>query len=424
MKTERIANLADTPDAFLNTDDMLGIIEDALAPFSRTRRVLLIHPDYTRTDCTPTLVPVLHGLLRKKGLEALDTLNSAGTHRKMTAAETLARIGLSAQTPGLGRLLDHEFDNPDQLTNVGELPGAFISEQTNGGLKESIALSANGRLYDGYDLVVRATATKPHEAAGFAGGAKILVPGVVDGNVTSTFHFAAALVGLPNILGQEDNPARRIIDRAAGMIIDRLGATPILLLNMVCADTHGGGIGLKALFAGIGIDGFKRAFANAVAASKRLHFIALDAPVKRVVQAMPTVYDEVWTAGKGSYYVQSPGVLAPDAEVIIFAPHIHAFHSNARLDAAIRQIGYHGRAYVLDFLRRNPGFDLNIASHVINVRGVNEDFRVTLATGLSATDCIAVGLGYRDPATLKREDFDQPGDLWIPHGGLWTYVRR
>jgi nickel-dependent lactate racemase len=408
----------------LTQAEIQDIVESALQPLLRTARVLVIHPDYSRTDCTDKIARAALESLRSRGLRTLDAFNSAGTHRKMTREETLAKLGFSDATPCLGTLFSHEYDDAAQLTEVGELPADFIAAETAGGINQSIPVTANSNIFTGYDLVICIAATKPHEAAGFAGGTKLLVPGIVGGDVTASFHWAAAMVGLPNILGQADNPARRIIDRAAGMIMERLGDTPILLLNMVCGEDEQGGMAIRGLFAGFGMEGFKEAFARSVELSKELHFIKVPLPLTRVVQRMHSVYDEIWTAGKGSYYLQIPGVLAPDAEVTIFAPHIHAFHSNASMDAAIREIGYHGREYVLDFLTRNPGFNLNIASHVMNVRGVNEDFRVTLATGISEAECEAAGLGYLDPASVRREDFEGSQQLWVDHGGLWTYVRE
>ncbi len=426
MKLEEmnLSSLSAPPQGFLTQAEVRGIVESALQPLPRTARVLVIHPDYSRTDCTHQIACAAHEVLLSRGLRTLDAFNSAGTHRRMTRAETLAKLGFSDNTACLGALFSHEYDDAAQLTQVGELPAAYMTAETAGGINQPIPVTANSNIFTGYDLVICIAATKPHEAAGFAGGTKLLVPGIVGGDVTASFHWAAALAGLPNILGQADNPARRIIDCAAGMIMDRLGDTPILLFNMVCAEDAAGGMAIRGLFHGIGLEGFKAAFARSVELSKELHFIKVSKPLARVVQRMHNVYDEIWTAGKGSYYLQIPGVLEPDAEVIIFAPHIHAFHSNAAMDSAIRQVGYHGRDYVLDFLTRNPGFNLNIASHVMNVRGINEDFRVTLATGISQADCQAVGLGYLDPASIRREDFQGSRELWVDHGGLWTYVRE
>src|SRR5207245_725707 len=107
-------------------------------------------------------------------------------------------------------------------------------------------------------------------------------------------------------------------------------------------------------------------------------------------------------------------------------------HSKPTLDAAIRAIGYHGRDWVVDYLSRHPGFDRNVAAHVINVRGLGElvagqerfGLRVTLASGISEADCRAVGLCYRHPDSVRREDFSGPHRLWIEEGGQWLYARR
>jgi nickel-dependent lactate racemase len=125
-------------------------------------------------------------------------------------------------------------------------------------------------------------------------------------------------------------------------------------------------------------------------------------------------------------------VIAPGGEIILYAPHIHAFHSKPDLDAAIQAIGYHGRERVRDYCERHPEFNKNVAAHVINVRGLGRlvaereefDFEVTLATAIPEADCRAVGLGYRNPATIRRDDFTGDDVLWIPDGGQWLYARR
>ena len=70
----------------LSPDDLRQTLADALAG-TRSRRVLLIHPDYSRNDYCPLLVPLLYDRLRAGGLERLDTLNAGGTHRAMRADE-------------------------------------------------------------------------------------------------------------------------------------------------------------------------------------------------------------------------------------------------------------------------------------------------------------------------------------------------
>ena len=73
----------------------------------------------------------------------------------------------------------------------------------------------------------------------------------------------------------------------------------------------------------------------------------------------------------------------------------------------------------------------NAAAHVINVAGPGifnpttgkekMAFKVTLATAIPSEICEKVGLGYRDPATIKKSDFTGPGKLWIEEGGKYLY---
>jgi Uncharacterized conserved protein len=101
------------------------------------------------------------------------------------------------------------------------------------------------------------------------------------------------------------------------------------------------------------------------------------------------------------------------------------------MNLALKQIGYHCKDYVKKYLESNPDFSKNIAAHVINVRGTGSfdvnsgkeefDFKVTLATGISKEICELVGLGYRNPDSICREDFIRPGKLWIENGGKYLY---
>src|SRR5262249_16511525 len=207
---------------------------------------------------------------------------------------------------------------------------------------------------------------------------------------------------------------------------------PATSLNMVYTEDERHQAVPHGLFAGVGPAGFAKALAQAAELSSRLHVCYLDAPLEVAVQRIPHLYDEVWTAGKGSYKLQRPGVMAQGGEIILYAPHVEAFHSKPALDAAIRAIGYHGRDWVMAYLRSHPDFDRNVAAHVINVRGLGElvggqerfGFRVTMASAVSEADCRAVGLGYRHPESVRREDFTEPGKLWIEEGGQWLYARR
>jgi len=418
--------LCGSPEGARTEDELRPVVTRTLDQFSGVRKVLLVHNDYLRHDPTPLIAPIIYECLRRQGLERLDTLNAPGTHCEMSLAQLNAKIGMCPGThPRLGNRYNHDYGCADRLTNVGVLSEEFIGKQTQGHFRRSVPVTVNSHLFDGYDLIVALSATKDHEGTGKSGGTKIIIPGIAGREIIGSFHWATVLVGIPNIIGKVENPGRAVLDEAVKLVFSRLGGTPIVSFNMVSTD-RGGQVDCKGLFTGVGFEGFRSALHGASALSDQVHVIYLDQEVHTAVQCISAdSYDEIWTAGKGSYYLQKPGVLARGAEIIIFAPHITCFHSNAEMDEAIRKIGYHGRDEVVQFCAEHTDFDLNVASHSINVRGIDPSaFKVTLATGISEADCQAVGLGYRDPETIREQDFQGPGQIWIPNGGVDLYARR
>ena len=407
-------------------------VTGAIGELSGLRKVLVIHPDYSRNDYTHLLVPLLYQALLSQGLEQIDFLNAGGTHRAMTREELTKKLGLTPDMIKVGGVYNHDFDNPESLQHVVDISADFVAEKTKGHLRVPLPVTVNRMLTDGYDCVIAISGTVPHEAIGFSGGTKIFFPGISGPEVIALLHWAAVLIGVPEIIGCAVNAARDVVDEGTSHIFALLGDTPILSLNMVYTEDKAHNAVPRGLFIGEGFTGFRQAHARAVALSSQLHIIYIDEPKDFVVQQLPTMYDEVWTAGKGSYKLQKPGVLAPGGEIILFAPHIDCFHSNPKMEAYILELGYHGRDYVVDYCRRNPKFDKNAASHSINVRGIGSfidgiesfPFTVTLATQIPPEVCKAVGLGYRDPKTINEQDFTGPGKLWIHEGGQWLYSRR
>lgn len=419
--------------ALLTRDDLRTIVAGAVGSLPLVRKVLLIHPDYSRHDFCSDLVPLIYDELCARGLETLDTLNAPGTHRPMSEAEIERKLGVSRSThPKLGSLYNHEFDNPSALMEAGEIPADFVATQTQGHLNVPLKVTVNRQITAGYDAILAVSGTVPHEAIGYSGGTKLFFPGISGPEVIGLLHWAAVLIGIPRIIGTLDNAARDVVNYGAGMIFSLIKNTPVVSFDMVYSEDERHNVVPRGLFTAAGLEGFRGALERAADLSSRLHILYVDHEVNVAVQQIPEMYDEIWTAGKGSYKLQRPGVIAPGGEVILFAPHIHCFHSNPTMDAEIRAIGYHGRDHVVEYCLQNPEFSKNVASHVINVRGQGEriggvekfPFQVTLATRISEADCRAVGLGYRDPATLRRDDFEGPGKMWIAEGGQWLYSRR
>jgi nickel-dependent lactate racemase len=411
----------------LTEEQLKEIVRESLKGFSSVKKVLLIHPDYTRTDFTEKIVPLIYQELKNKGITQIDSLNAGGTHREMTEIEIREKLGLSSQI-NFNHFYNHEYNDPQQLITVGEISAAFVAEKTEGGLSQSIPIVVNKLVVADYDLIITLGGTLPHEAAGYAGGLKVFFPGISGPGVIDLLHWAAVLIGIPQIIGTVDNPAREVINEGSSYIFDKIKAPTIF--NMVFEEGEKEVIP-KGIYTGMGYEGFIETYQKAAKASSRLHIIYIDQALKFAVQVIDKSYDEIWTAGKGSYKLQSPGVMALGGEIIIYAPHINCFHSRPEMDFALRQIGYHCKDYVKKYLESNPEFSKNIAAHVINVRGAGSfdvnsgkeefNFKVTLATGISQEICESVGLSYRNPDSIRREDFIGPGKLWIENGGKYLY---
>jgi len=412
----------------LTEEQLKEIVKESLKDFSSVKKVLLIHPDYTRTDFSDKLVPLIYHELKSKGMEKIDSLNAGGTHRAMAGEEIRSKLGLFSQI-NFDNYYNHECINPQKLVTVGEIPASFVAEKTQGELSQSIPVVINKLIVEDYDLIITLSGTVPHEAAGYAGGLKVFFPGISGPGVIDLFHWVAVLVGIPHIIGTVDNSAREVINKGSSYVFNKI-KVPVLLFNMIFEEKEHQVIP-KGLYIGVGFDGFIKAYKQAAKASSQLHVVYIDKPLECAVQVIDKSYDEIWTAGKGSYKLQSPGVMAPGGEIIIYAPHINCFHSRPEMDFALRQIGYHYKDYVKKYLKSNPKFSKNIAAHVINVRGAGSfdvnsgkeefNFKVTLATGISKDICESVGLGYRNPDSIRKEDFIGQGKLWIENGGKYLY---
>lgn len=153
--------------------------------------------DLTRATPTNVLLPTLIELLRAAGArkEDIKIVIALGTHRKMTEEEIKEKYG--PQIVEEYRIVNHAYDDESELKYVGKIADdipVWINKEY---------LSADIRIVTG-NLI-------PHFNAGWAGGAKILLPGLAGEETVGRMHVHSAST-TPNGLGMEDNPTRLLID--------------------------------------------------------------------------------------------------------------------------------------------------------------------------------------------------------------------
>jgi nickel-dependent lactate racemase len=379
----------------------------------RSKRVLVIVPDGTRTAPVGLLFKALHDVVGE-AVSRLDVMIALGTHQPMSEEAICQRLEISTEErrgkySGVG-FINHEWNNPAALKEIGVIPADEIRKLTNGLFAMDVPVEVNRRVFD-YDQIVIMGPVFPHEVVGFSGGNKYLFPGVAGPRILNFFHWLGAVVTNPMIIGNKWTPVRRVVDRAGAMV-----NVPKLCFCMVVAPDKS----LAGLFAGTP----EGAWDAASELSKELHITYKGQPFHTILSCCPPMYDELWTGGKAMYKLEP--VLADGGELIIFAPHISELclsHGKTLLE-----VGYHCRDYFLKQWDRFKHHAWGVLAHSTHVYGLGTyengvetpRARVTLATGIPESVCQRINLGYRDPRGIRPEDFanrEPEGVLLVPKAG-------
>ncbi len=380
----------------------------------RNRRVLLIVPDYTRTAPLPVLFPALRQLLRPE-VAALDVLVALGTHPPMPEQQIRGMLGIANDDPcdDVG-LFNHAWDDPEQLSTIGVLTEAETREISDGVLAMEVPVQINRRIHD-YDVALILGPVFPHEVVGFSGGNKYFFPGISGPELLNFFHWLGALITNVGIIGIQDTPVRRVVDRAAKLIpLERR-----CLAFVVAADASP-----YAMFYGTPEDAWRQASEI----SGQVHIKRKDRPFRQVLSCAPTMYDELWVAGKCMYKLEP--VVADGGELIIYAPHMKEI--SITHGASIEAVGYHVRDYFTRQWDRFRDFPWGVLAHSTHVRGTGSfadgvelpRVQVTVASQIPREVCERINLGYRDPASIDVESFadrEDEGVLLVRKAGEHLY---
>lgn len=369
----------------------------------KDRRVLLIVPDNTRTAPLPVLFSTLRDLIGP-ACASLDVLVALGTHPPMPIEKIRSMLGIADDDPctDVG-LHNHEWDNNEALTTIGTLTESETREISEGRLVKEVPVQVNRRVLD-CDIALIVGPVFPHEVVGFSGGNKYFFPGVSGPELLNFFHWLGALVTNVGIIGIQDTPVRRVVDRAADMI-------PVekrCLAFVVAGDASPYG-----LFYGTPEEAWK----GASSLSGQVHIKRFSRPFRQVLSCAPQMYDELWVAGKCMYKLEP--VVADGGELIIYAPHMKEV--SVTHGETIEAVGYHVRDYFTKQWDRFKDMPWGALAHSSHVRGTGEfedgvekpRVTVTVASAIPREVCERINLGYRDPATIDVESFANREDEGI-----------
>lgn len=168
-------------------------------------KVVIVADDITRPTPTNAILPPLLNELNNAGIpdEDITVVIALGTHRYMTDKEIEIKFG--KEVVERVQVINHEWKDPRNLLYLGS------SSKGTPIIVNKIVAEADFKI--GVGNIV------PHHIPGFAGGGKIIAPGVVSSETVASFHMLSVRTRR-HWLGIARNPVRELINeiaRKAGM---------------------------------------------------------------------------------------------------------------------------------------------------------------------------------------------------------------
>ena len=165
-------------------------------------KVIIVGDDITRPTPQSIIVPVLLDELNAVGIpnENIQVIIALGTHREMGEKEIREKYG--SEVVKRVPVVNHDFKDLKKLVDMGKT-------------ETGIPISVNKEVYDA-DFVIGVGNIVPHCLAGWAGGGKIIQPGVCGEETNAMTHVMAAKVRpVTKLVGNLDSRVRREIDAIA-----------------------------------------------------------------------------------------------------------------------------------------------------------------------------------------------------------------
>jgi nickel-dependent lactate racemase len=423
--------------------------------------VLLLPPDITRMHSgAGRLTEILYHLL--SGEAEIHVIPTLGQHVPHTPEENRQMFG------SIPNERIHAHDWRGGCVSVGEIPGRFVDEATQGAADWPIPIVLNRRLMEElWDLIINVGHVVPHEVLGFANHNKNYFIGLGGKDLICAAHMAAACCGIENNLGNLITPLRACFNRAED---EYLGRLPDLYVQVVLkqkerssggeqkwsrggeeersrqADEIGKSTPLlhysssppgnsSLVHTGVYVGDDLDTYLAAARQSREENITVFDEPVEKIVCVMQgDEFFSTWVANKAVYRTRM--ALADGGELIIIAPGLKRFGEQPEVDAFIRKYGYVGTPRVMEQYRHNADMqDLaHATAHLLH--GSSEGrFTITYAPGhLSQTEIEGVNFRYADiRATIARYRPESCRQGWnttadgerfyfipTPSAGLWA----
>ena len=374
------------PKASFSNDDLKNGLFEALNKMGIKNKVLALPPDYTRL---PSQAGILTSFAYEYyGDKLTDILPALGTHSPMTDHQ------IEHMFPGIPRALFRDHDWRNDVVTLGEVPGEFISEVSEGKVSYNWPVQVNKLLVEGrFDLILSLGQVVPHEVVGMANYNKNIFVGTGGSEGINKSHFIGAAYGMERMMGRAETPVRKVFNYGTEKFAKHL---PIVYVQTVVGvDKEDGLLKTRGLFIG---DDFE-VFQMAAELSLQVNFDMVEKPLKKVVVWLdPTEFKSTWLGNKSIYRTRM--AMADGGELIVFAPALKEFGEDKQIDQLIRKYGYKGTPYTLKCVEENDDLKQNLGAAAHLIHGSSEGrFSVTYCPG-------------KGPENLTREEIESVGFIY------------
>ncbi len=409
----------------MSVDEVKARLFEALGMLGERRRVLAVPPDFTRMHSRAGELTEMAWEFYGAGM--VDVLPALGTHKAMTDVEIATMFG---KTP---RELFRVHDWRNDVVTLGEVPGAFLHEVSEGKLDYTWPAQVNKLLrHGGHDLILSIGQVVPHEVVGFANGSKNIFVGTGGVMGIHRSHFLGAVYGMERMMGRADTPVRRVLNYASEHFGTML--PQIVYVQTVVSKNRAGELVIRGMYVGDDSECFERA----AALSLECNFQMLDREIRKAVVFLdPQEFRSTWLGNKSVYRTRM--AMADGGELVVLAPGVHEFGEDPTIDRLIRRHGYFNTPSTLDAVKHDPQLAANLSAAAHLIHGSSEGrFRIRYFPGhLTRAEIEGVGYEYGDLAeAMARYRPETLSDGWNvvdgeeifyisnPGLGLWSYKGR
>ena len=322
----------------LTDDSLKQALEESLMG-KNPHKVLILPPDYTRMySGAGKITAQYYGML--SGKCEVDVMPALGTHVPMTKEECEAFF---CGVVPYEKLIVHNWRT--DVVKIGEVPAEFVSDVSEGLVKDKIDVEVNRRIVSGeYDLIISVGQVVPHEVVGMANYSKNIFVGCGGSSMINNSHMLGAFYGLERIMGKDHSPVRKVFDYAQEHFL-----TDVPLLYVLTVTTNRGD---DTFIHGLFIGEHRDVFEQAVKLSQDINLTYVDEPFKKVVVYLDErEFKSTWLGNKAVYRTRM--AIADGGELIILAPGVRKFGEDDENDRLIRKYGYVGRENVLRLVDDN-----------------------------------------------------------------------